>query len=584
MSDGAERLRLDWSWTDLRLRCDEGRRCPMSDCAGAGPISDAMKGDWTDLTAKGGAVAPFFLFSSSSSYSLSSGSYILLALLLLGLNSGICHGLGSFGFDIHHRFSDPVKQILGFEGLPQKGSVEYYVAMTHRDSIMRGRHLAASNNQSPAPLTFANGNDTFFLNTLGSLYYANVSVGTPSVSYLVALDTGSDLFWLPCDCNNSTCVTSLPKSSVLDLNLNIYSPNASSTSKKVSCDSSNLCDPSQCPSNNSNCAYTYPYLADNTSTSGILVEDVLHLITDDDQLKPIDIPITLGCGKNETGILLEGSAPNGLLGLGLDSISVPSTIARKGQGPNSFSMCFGSDGIGRINFADNGTSEQKETSFTAEPPSPSYNISITQINVGVNVSKMEFTAIFDSGTSFTHITDPAYTFISKTFNSKVTEKRHSSNSQMPFEYCYDLSANQTGYMIPIINLTMKGGEQYSLTNPTEVFTTKGGYVYCLALLKSTNINVIGQNFMTGYHIVFNRDKKVIGWKPSNCYNDSNSNTSPINPSQSPAASPSSLSLSPVASPALSVNPKATAPSSHSPKLKAFTCAIMMLFVSFFAIV
>ena len=46
-----------------------------------------------------------------------------------------------------------------------------------------------------------------------SLYYANVSVGTPSVSYLVALDTGSDLFWLPCDCNNSTCETSLQTSS-----------------------------------------------------------------------------------------------------------------------------------------------------------------------------------------------------------------------------------------------------------------------------------------------------------------------------------------------------------------------------------
>ncbi|XP_023877209.1 aspartyl protease family protein 1 [Quercus suber] len=522
--------------------------------------------------------------SSASSYSLTSGLYILLVLLLLGLNSGICHGLGSFGFDIHHRFSDPVKQILGLEGLPEKGSVEYYVAMTHRDSIIRGRHLAASNNQSPAPLTFANGNDTFYLYSLGSLYYANVSVGTPSVSYMVALDTGSDLFWLPCDCNNKTCVPSLKTTSGQEVNLNIYSPNASSTSKKVSCDSSNLCDPKQCPSTNSDCAYTYPYLANNTSTSGILVEDVLHLITDDDQLKAIDITVTLGCGKNETGILLKGSAPNGLLGLGLDNISVPSTIARKGQGPNSFSMCFGYDGIGRINFADNGTSEQKETSFTAKPSSPSYNISITQINVGVNVSKMEFNAIFDSGTSFTHLTDPAYTFISKIFNSKITEKRHSSNSQLPFEYCYDLSANQTGYMIPIINLTMKGGEQFYLTNPTELFPTKGGYFYCLALLKSTNINVIGQNFMTGYRIVFNRDKMVIGWKPSNCYNDSNSNTSPINPSHSPAASPSSLSLSPAASPALSINPKATAPSSHSPKLKAFTCAIMMLFVSFFAIV
>ena len=105
--------------------------------------------------------------STTSTYSLTSGSYLLLVLLLLGLNSGICHGLGSFGFDIHHRSSDPVKQILGFEGLPEKGSVEYYVAMTHQDSIIRGRHLAASNNQSPAPLTFANGNDTLLINSLG---------------------------------------------------------------------------------------------------------------------------------------------------------------------------------------------------------------------------------------------------------------------------------------------------------------------------------------------------------------------------------------------------------------------------------
>nr|XP_023896546.1 aspartyl protease family protein 1-like [Quercus suber] len=391
--------------------------------------------------------------STTCSYSLTSGSYILLVLLLLGLNSGICHGLGSFGFDIHHRFSDPVMQILGFEGLPEKRSVEYYVAMTHRDSIIRGRHLAASNNQSPAPLTFANGNDTFYLNNLGSLYYANVSVGTPSVSYLVALDTGSDLFWLPCDCNNSTCETSFQASSGRDRN-------------------------------------------------------------------QIDI-------------------------------SVPSTIARKELGPNSFSMCFGSDGIGRINFGDNGTSEQKETPFIVMPSSSTYLIDITQINVGVTVSKMEFNAIFDSGTSLTHLTDPVYTFISKTFNSQVTDNRHSSNSQLPFEYCYDLSANQTGHVIPIINLTMKGGDQYFLTNSTEIiFTAEGVYVYCLALLKSTDINIIGQNFMTGYHIVFNRDKMVLGWKPSNCYNDSN----------------------------------ATTPSNHSLKLKAFTCAAMMLFVSFFAII
>ncbi|KAL4645565.1 hypothetical protein ACB092_02G243000 [Castanea dentata] len=416
--------------------------------------------------------------TSTSSYSLTSRSYMLLVLLLLGLNSRICHGLGSFGFDIHHRFSDPVKQILGFEGLPEKGSVEYYVAMTHRDSIIRGRHLAASNNQSPAPLTFANGNDT--INGFDFLYYANVSVGTPSVSYLVALDTGSRLFWLPCDCNNSTCETSLqtPSGQVL-LNFNIYSPNASSTSNKVSCNSSIFCDPNQCTSANSDCAYSVAYYS-NMSTSGILVEDVLHLITDDDQSKVVDAPITLGCGKNETGAFLNGFAPNGLLGLDLDNISVPSTIARKGLGPNSFSMCFGSDGTGRINFGDNGTSEQKETSFTVEPS----------------------------------------------------------------------NANQSSPMIPII-LTMKGGEQYYLTNPTtEASSTKGGY--CLAILKSPDINLIGR------------------------YDDSNLNTSTISPSHSPTASPSRPSVSPAASPSSpSVSP-ATSP--------AFTCTIMMIFVSVLAIV
>ena len=31
-----------------------------------------------------------------------------------------------------------IKQILGFDGLPEKGSIEYYVAMAHRDRIIRG--------------------------------------------------------------------------------------------------------------------------------------------------------------------------------------------------------------------------------------------------------------------------------------------------------------------------------------------------------------------------------------------------------------------------------------------------------------
>ena len=102
---------------------------------------------------------------TTCSYSFTSSSLMLLILLLLGFSSQSCYGLGTFGFDIHHRFSDTVKAILGTDGLPEKGSVEYHAATACHDRIIRGRHLAANNNQSH--LTFVNGSETMYLPSYG---------------------------------------------------------------------------------------------------------------------------------------------------------------------------------------------------------------------------------------------------------------------------------------------------------------------------------------------------------------------------------------------------------------------------------
>lgn len=88
----------------------------------------------------------------------------LLLLLLLSLASQSCHALHSFGFDIHHRFSDPVKEILGVHDLPDKGTRQYYVAMAHRDRIFRGRRLAAGYH---SPLTFIPSNETYQIEAFG---------------------------------------------------------------------------------------------------------------------------------------------------------------------------------------------------------------------------------------------------------------------------------------------------------------------------------------------------------------------------------------------------------------------------------
>lgn len=72
------------------------------------------------------------------------------------------------------------------------------------------------------------------------------------------------------------------------------------------------------------------------------------------------------CGQVQTGSFLDVAAPDGLFGLGLEKISVPSILSNEGYTANSFSMCFGQDGNGRIDFGDKGSLDQEETPFNME--------------------------------------------------------------------------------------------------------------------------------------------------------------------------------------------------------------------------
>lgn len=65
----------------------------------------------------------------------------------------------------------------------------------------------------------------------------------------------------------------------------------------------------------------------------------------------------------QSGGYLDGIAPDGLLGLGLGEISVPTFLAKAGLTKNSFSMCFDEDDSGRLFFGDQGPAAQQSTSF-----------------------------------------------------------------------------------------------------------------------------------------------------------------------------------------------------------------------------
>ncbi|KAJ0098226.1 hypothetical protein Patl1_29162 [Pistacia atlantica] len=231
------------------------------------------------------------------------------------------------------------------------------------------------------------------------------------------------------------------------------------------------------------------------------------------------------CGLVQTGAFLGRAAPNGLFGLGVDKQSVPCILASRGLIPNSFSMCFATDGLGTISFGDQGSSGQGETPFSLGQSHPTYYVTITKIDVGGSASDLEFTAVFDSGTSFTYLNDPVYTQISETFNNLTQGKRFTSEtSKLPFDY-------------PYVNLTMKGGNPYHVNVPIVIVSDEDINVYCLGVVKSGDENLIGQNFMSGYTIVFDREKNVLGWKASSCYAVSASSIMPVSPAKNSGVPP-----------------------------------------------
>lgn len=503
---------------------------------------------------------------------------VLLLVLIMGWAARPIFGYSTFGFPIHHRFSDPVKQILDVgdgDYLPEKGTAGYFAALAHRDLVFHGRRLA-----DQTPLTFSSGNTTYRISIFGFLHYANVTIGSPGLSFLVALDTGSDLFWVPCDC--VSCVKGIMIKNQ-EIDFEIYSLNTSSTGTKVPCSSSLCGHHTSCTTSPDTCPYRIMYLSANTSSSGFLVEDVLHLTADDNPSEPVNAKIPFGCGKVQTGSFLDGGAPNGLLGLGLDKISVPSMLASQNIAADSFSMCFGDDGTGRITFGDKGSSDQGETPFNLKQLNPHYNISIAQISVGTNVSKMGgISAIFDSGTSFTYLNDPVYTLITESFDSQVKDSRYTSDQDIPFEYCYDLSSLQSNLNIPAINLTMESGDPFYVIDPTVTVSTQSGKdVYCLGIVKSNDVDIIGQNFMTGYRVVFDRERMVLGWKASDCNEALDSNTLPISPRSSSTQIPPISSIEPQAT-SRNTSHISGASLSHLNSLTftLSTCILLQVFLSF----
>ncbi|KAL0448562.1 UNVERIFIED_CONTAM: Aspartic proteinase-like protein 1 [Sesamum latifolium] len=442
---------------------------------------------------------------------------IFLGLLfVLCINGGLAEPI-VYSARLVHRFSEEAKAHQGVRVLenggevggggvgfwPQRRSLEYYRRLLSSDVQRQTlklnpqfQFLYPSEGSATLPL----GND------FGWLHYMWIDIGTPKVSFLVALDAGSDLFWVPCDCVQCAPLSSSYYSSlaqivrILSSNVHIQSITIRMIPQPLDFWLKRFC---------------------------ILCQAILY-------------PTNL-CGSKQTGGYLNGVAPDGLLGLGLGEISVPSFLAKAGYIRNSFSLCFSEDDSGRLFFGDQGVANQQTTPFLPlDGKNLTYIIGVDACCIGSScLDHTNFEMLVDSGSSFTFLPDQIYERVVDEFDRQINASK-SSFEGYPWQYCYK-SSSQGVPKIPSLTLKFATSNSFVVNDPVFViYGTQGAVGFCLAIQPTDQtIGTIGQNFMTGYQIVFDRESFKLGWSRSNCQDLDYGDRVPLNSSGN-SNSPNSL--------------------------------------------
>ncbi|XP_021751817.1 aspartic proteinase-like protein 1 isoform X1 [Chenopodium quinoa] len=477
-----------------------------------------------------------------------------------------------------HRFSDELRGFSGKKLWPEFKSKEYYQRLSIGD-FQRQKMKIGHQHQLVFPSQGSQAQS--FGNELGWLYYAWIDIGTPNVSFMVALDAGSDLLWVPCDCVQCASLSATHYDG-LDKNLNEYNPDSSNSSKLLTCSHRLCAQQENCKSPTQSCPYNVQYFSENTSSSGQLVEDVLHLSSSSNSPSSIKASIIFGCGKKQSGVYLEeGIAPDGLMGLGPGDISVPSLLAKSGLIRNTFSLCFNENFSGRIYFGDQGLNTHQWTPFLPlDGKYSTYVVGVDSVCIGKGtcLKQTSFHAVVDSGFSFTYLPDDVYKKVTQEFDKEVEAARVNYDGS-PWDYCYKSSGDDL-HNYPSLELMLPSNQSFVVQYPMYTVNGYQGIVgYCLAVGRADgDIAIIGQNFMTGYRMVFDRENMKLGWSHSDCQDLSNQNRKPSMPpagDKPPNALPSneqqSIPGAQAVSPAIAgrTSPKASAASAMHPPFSSW---------------
>lgn len=322
-------------------------------------------------------------------------------------------------------------------------------------------------------------------------FAADVRLGTPSSAYTLIVDTGSTMTYVPCASCGVSCGPNHENRA--------YDPTASATYQAVGCSSDRCqCGVPSCTCENNACAYQRTY-AEHSSSSGVLVADVMQLNDGG-----AGLPVVFGCELKETGEIFKQQA-DGLLGLGNSPASVINQLVAAGEMADTFSLCYGSvEGSGALLLGAVQLPKSVQSSgIVSTPLVPSaqhpyyYSVKLKGLRVGDDDLNMPATVfdqgygtVLDSGTTFVYLPTQAYQSFARAVRKAATASNLTMipGSDPAFrDVCYgnapkSRAAGSLETVFPTLSLTFGSGQTLTVPPINYLFvhsSTVGGY--CLGV-------------------------------------------------------------------------------------------------------
>ncbi|CAD6339485.1 unnamed protein product [Miscanthus lutarioriparius] len=340
-------------------------------------------------------------------------------------------------------------------------------------------------------------------------YVVTVGLGTPAVSQVLLMDTGSDLSWVQCKpCNSTTCY---PQNDPL------FDPSKSSTYAPVPCNTDacrNLTGNGyggNCTSGGgAQCGFAITY-GDGSQTTGVYSNEALTLAPG---VAVKDFHF--GCGHDQGG---NNDKYDGLLSLGGAPESLVMQMSSVYGGAFSYCLPALSSQAGFLALGAT-SSGVNASSFVFTPmiqeQKTYYLVNMTRITVGgesIDVPQSAFSGgmIIDSGTVVTQLQHTAYNALKVVFRRAMAAYPLVPNGEL--DTCY----NFTGYSnvtVPRVALTFSGGATIDLDVPNGILSDD-----CLAFRESgpdDQAGILGNVNQRTLEVLYDVGRGRVGFRAAAC--------------------------------------------------------------------